>query len=250
MGYTPAFDTIYTGTLYGKWPTAAVWASLLPLIDAKGEINHSPEAIAGMTGWPLELLLEGLRALEQPDPRSRSKAEDGRRLVRLDPERDWGWRVVNVSLYRAKAAGLNQVADGRNAQKVRRYKERHRRTPGDTAGHQRHRETPETPHSDSYTDSDKEKNSVRASPPDPPDDPDSQKTAQSPTVDAAIFAEARQIFGSSIGGQLNKAIRAKGKPWVVELIERCRGKDPEAARAYLAAAMKGREEKPGRFRSA
>lgn len=73
-----------------------------------------------------------------------------------------------------------------------------------------------------------EKNSVRASPSDPP------------KLDAALYAEARQIFGQSIGGQINRAIRAKGKPWVVEMIETCRGKDPEAARAYLAAALQER----------
>lgn len=160
MGYTPAFDSIYTGTLYGKWPTAAVWASLIPLIDARGEINLSPEAIAGMTGWPLELLLQGLEALCEPDPRSRSKAEDGRRLVLIDANRDWGWRVVNVSLYREKAAGLNQIADGRNAEKVRRYKERHRQTPEDTGGH---RQTPGTPHSDSDTNASKSAPKARGS---------------------------------------------------------------------------------------
>jgi hypothetical protein len=154
MGYTPAFDSIYTGTLYGKWPTAAVWASLLPLVDVRGEINLTPEAIAGMTGWPLDLLRAGLAELCEPDMRSRSKAEDGRRLVLIDPTRDWGWRVVNVSLYRAKAAGLNQVADGRNAEKVRRYKERHRQTPPGTNGHH---DKPETPHSDSDSDSDSDK---------------------------------------------------------------------------------------------
>lgn len=150
MGYTPAFDSIYTGSLYGQWPTAAVWASLLPLANAKGEIDLAPEAIAGMTGWPLELLRQGIQSLCQPDPRSRSKAEDGRRLVLIDPERDWGWRVVNIGIYRAKAAGLNQVASGKNAEKVRRYKERHRETPEDTSGHQ---QTPATPHSYSNTDS-------------------------------------------------------------------------------------------------
>jgi hypothetical protein len=109
-----------------------------------------------MTGWPLDLLLQGIDALCQADPRSRSKAEDGRRLTLIDPTRDWGWRVVNIGIYRAKAAGLNQVASGKNAEKVRRYKERHRQTPSDTSGHQK---TPETPHSysDSNTDSNKEK---------------------------------------------------------------------------------------------
>lgn len=60
------------------------------------------------------------------------------------------------------------------------------------------------------------------------------------SIDKAIFAEARKVFGQSIGGQINRAIRAKGKPWVVEMIETCRGKDPEAARAYLAAALQER----------
>jgi uncharacterized protein YdaU (DUF1376 family) len=58
-----------------------------------------------------------------------------------------------------------------------------------------------------------------------------------PTLDAALFQEARQVFGKSIGGMVNNAIKARGKPWVYQIIEACRGKDPEAARAYFAAAM-------------
>lgn len=134
-GYTPAFSSIYDGSLYGKWPTAAVWASLLPLIDARGEINLSYDAIAGRTGWPMDLLRQGIDALMQPDPASQSQAEEGRRLVLIDPSRTWGWRAVNVKKYRDKASGKDQVNDGRNAEKVRRYKERHRETPEDTAGH-------------------------------------------------------------------------------------------------------------------
>lgn len=76
---------------------------------------------------------------------------------------------------------------------------------------------------DTDTDTDTEKNSVRA--------------ASAATLDAALFAEARNVFGKSIGGKINQAIRARGKPWVVDVIERCRGKDPEAARAYLVAAL-------------
>lgn len=159
-GYTPAFGTIYNGTLFGRWPTAAVWASLLPLIDAKGHIEMTHEAIAGMTGWPMELLREGIVQLCQPDPGSRSRAEDGRRLVSLDT-RGWGWRVVNVQMYRDRASGRDQIEDGRNAAKVKRYRERHREAPPDTA---RHRATPPDTHSDSYanTDSNKKKTSLRS----------------------------------------------------------------------------------------
>jgi len=67
--------------------------------------------------------------------------------------------------------------------------------------------------------------------------------ADSPSLDAVLFAEARKVFGTSIGGQINRAIKAKGKGWVMDMIETCRSKDPEAARAYLAAALKEPERK-------
>ena len=59
------------------------------------------------------------------------------------------------------------------------------------------------------------------------------------SIDKALFVEARKVFGQSIGGKINQAIREKGKPWVLDMIEKCRNKDPEAARAYLMAAMRG-----------
>ena len=58
------------------------------------------------------------------------------------------------------------------------------------------------------------------------------------SIDRALFADARKVFGSSIGGQVNKAIKSHGKPWLVGVIESCKGKDPEAARAYFSAALK------------
>lgn len=153
MGYTPVFGSIYAGTLWGRWPMAPVWASLLPLADARGQIDLSYEAIAGMTGWPLELLRQGIEQLCEPDPHSRSRAEEGRRLVLIDPARSWGWRVVNHELYREKARQAmhtaEQVADGRNAEKVRRYRER-LKAAGDTT---RHHETPHdtAPHSETLS---------------------------------------------------------------------------------------------------
>lgn len=62
---------------------------------------------------------------------------------------------------------------------------------------------------------------------------------EAPSVDQAIYAEARAIFGASIGGQISKAIKLKGKPWILGVIESCRKKDQEQARSYLAAAMNG-----------
>jgi uncharacterized protein YdaU (DUF1376 family) len=69
--------------------------------------------------------------------------------------------------------------------------------------------------------------------------PEELRKGETPSVDKALFAEARLIFGKSIGGQINKAITTHGKPWVLGMIEACRTKDPEQARSYFAAAMNG-----------
>ncbi len=63
-------------------------------------MNRTPEAIARRTNVPLEIVKRGLIELEKPDPRSQSTAHEGRRLVRLDPNRDWGWQIVNHGYYR------------------------------------------------------------------------------------------------------------------------------------------------------
>lgn len=123
-GYTPVFDSVYAGSLCGKWPTTAVWVTLLPLCDKHGRIDLSYQAICALTGWPIELLKQGITDLMQPDPDSRSAAEDGRRLVLLDPDnRSWGWRVVNHGLYREKARKLQydneRTASGRDADRKR-----------------------------------------------------------------------------------------------------------------------------------
>jgi hypothetical protein len=251
-GYTPLFGSLTTGTLCGRWPDIGLWPIVLSLSDRHGIVDVTPAYLAGVTGLALEDVIACMKRFCEPDPGSRSSEAGGARLVLLDPRRDWGWKIVNHGIYRERARlmqrEIERVTSGENRERMASRK-------GQTPAHPRSPPTtPADPPSDSDSDSDSEKNSVRASPADPPPgnpaEPPITQPAQSPSIDAAIFAEARQIFGSSIGGQLNRAIRAKGKPWVIDVIERCRGKDPEAARAYLAAALKGREERSDRFRTA
>lgn len=119
-GYTPVFDTVYHGTLCGKWPTLPVWLTILPMADKHGHIDLTYQAIAVLTGWPIDLLKQAFAELMAPDPESRSADEDGRRLVLIDPEnRSWGWRVVNHRVYREKArkqqSDQNRVENGSEA---------------------------------------------------------------------------------------------------------------------------------------
>lgn len=150
MGYTPLFSTLTTGTLCGRWPDIGLWPIVLSLTNWQGVVDVTPEYISSVTGLPITEVEACMARFCQPDGRSRSGAQQGARLELIDAHRDWGWRVVNIQLYRDRASGADQVEDGRNAEKVRKYKERHRRTPADTEGHSA---TP-THTSDSYSDKD------------------------------------------------------------------------------------------------
>ncbi len=128
-GYVPVFDSVYDGSLAGRWPTLPVWLTILPLADRHGNIDITHQAISSRTGWPLDLLEQALAELQQPDPNSRSRAENGRRLVLLDPEhRQWGWRVVNHAQYRERARKQMQqiqaTESGRDAERKRVERER------------------------------------------------------------------------------------------------------------------------------
>lgn len=145
-GYTPVFQSVFRGTLHGKWPDIGLWLSLLAMADWRGEIDATPQYISAVTGLPVDEVEACIARFCSPDPHSRSQTSGGARLELIDPARGWGWRIVNIQKYRDKASGASQVADGRNAEKVRRYKERHRKTPKDTGGH------PQTPtHTQTHT---------------------------------------------------------------------------------------------------
>lgn len=102
-GYVPVFDTVFQGTLCGRWPDSGVWLCLLALADKHGNIDMTVPYISAVTGVPADVLTGCIERFMQPDPHSRTKDEDGRRLVRLDESRSWGWRIVNHAKYREKA---------------------------------------------------------------------------------------------------------------------------------------------------
>lgn len=112
-GYTNVFQCVFDGSLGGKWPALPVWITLLAMCDKHGHIDKTHDVISRASGWPVDLLRTAIDELMQPDPSSRSQREGGRRLVRIDPNREWGWRVVNRDIYRQKAAKNEYELRGR-----------------------------------------------------------------------------------------------------------------------------------------
>lgn len=100
--YGKLFEQMYDGTLAtkGPWQALVTFQQFIILADKRGEVDMTPEAIARRTTIPLEIIQQGIAALEQPDAASRSPALEGRRIVRLSEHRDWGWAVVNYGHYR------------------------------------------------------------------------------------------------------------------------------------------------------
>lgn len=120
-GYAPLFDSLTRGTLCGRWPDIGLWPIVLSLGDKNGLVDVTPLYIAGITGLPEQEVIACMDRFCQPDPYSRSRDHDGRRLVLLDEHRNWGWRIVNHGKYKEKARLM-----GKNAREVESGKNKDR----------------------------------------------------------------------------------------------------------------------------
>lgn len=100
--YVKIFKTMYDGSLAtrGPWEALVTFQQLLVLAEWDGTVDMTAEVISRRTIIPIEIIEKGIRELEKADPLSRNGSEDGRRIIRLSEHRDWGWRVVNIGLYR------------------------------------------------------------------------------------------------------------------------------------------------------
>jgi hypothetical protein len=132
-GYIPLFDSLITGTLGGHWPDVGLWPIVLSLTNKHGVVDVTLEYLSKNTGLPLDEVTACMRRFCEPDPGSRSTEEGGARLKLIEPKkRNWGWMVVNHAKYREKARlmakSANEVADGRNRDRMNNRREPPSRT--------------------------------------------------------------------------------------------------------------------------
>ncbi len=98
--YGKIFESIYNGTLADNWQALITFQQMIVLCDVDGTIDMTPAAISRRTGIPIEHIEDGIKVLESPDPCSRTKGEEGRRITRIDEHREWGWYIVNHQKYK------------------------------------------------------------------------------------------------------------------------------------------------------
>jgi len=99
--YGKIFETIFDSSIMEEdIETRYVWHCMIVLADVDGNVDMTEEALARRINVAVSTVSTAVHRLTQPDPRSRSAAEDGRRLVLLDEHRSWGWHLVNRERYR------------------------------------------------------------------------------------------------------------------------------------------------------
>lgn len=116
--YAKLFSSILDSTV---WETPlhvrVVWIAMMAMKDRRGVVEASVPGLAKRAGVTREQAEEALSCFLSPDPDSRSKEFEGRRIEEVDG----GWILLNHSKYRDKQS----IADIREktAARVRRHRE-------------------------------------------------------------------------------------------------------------------------------
>lgn len=141
--YCKLFTSLYQGTLRGKSDEILVFTNLLAHCDAEGYVDKHWRAISEEVGLSEERVKAALLLLESPDPESRSPAEEGRRITRIDDHRAWGWQVTNYVKYRELKTLEDRRVQNREAQ--RRWREKHQNAEAEVSNGNQRKQSSATP---------------------------------------------------------------------------------------------------------
>lgn len=95
--FTKLFSSITESTIWVA-PDAhrLTWITMLAMADRSGRVWASIPGLANRARLPIQAVEEALQAFMSPDPYSRTKDNEGRRIEEIDG----GWRLLNHAKYR------------------------------------------------------------------------------------------------------------------------------------------------------
>ena len=134
--YGKVFGSMYDGTLYGHWEAIVTFQQMIVLADADGIVDMTPQALAARTSLPIDIIIKGIKHLEEPDPYTRTPGEEGRRIETIDEHRPWGWHIVNYEKYKMIVDA--DTVRGQNRERKRRERDRKAESRSVTLGHAGH----------------------------------------------------------------------------------------------------------------
>ena len=122
--YGKLFEQTFTGSMYGAGTTIfAVWCYVIAHTKADSHVELNPRDVAAKLGASSEDIESAIRYLSSPDPSSRSKTEDGRRMIATGP---FTYFIPNHEHYRGIRTGEDRrayfrakKAESRQRQKAR-----------------------------------------------------------------------------------------------------------------------------------
>ncbi len=118
--YVKVFDSIIHSTIWQEGlHIKVVWVTMLAMADPYGSVQASVPGLAKAAGVTLTQCEDALALLLAPDPYSRSKEADGRRIEVISG----GWELINYNRYR-KLKSIEQERE-LSAERSMRYRSRH-----------------------------------------------------------------------------------------------------------------------------
>jgi hypothetical protein len=96
--YTKLFESILDSTVWQEpLPTKVTWLTMMAMADRDGVVSASVPGLAHRAGVTIEECEVALAKFQEPDPYSRTKDHEGRRVEAVDG----GWLLLNHAKYRA-----------------------------------------------------------------------------------------------------------------------------------------------------
>ncbi len=134
MSFGKFFASCFTGSMLGAGPDVfAVWAYCISnAVAAQVELN--PKLLALSIGMSVERVNAAIKFLCSPDPDSRNKEHDGKRLIK---EGEFAYHVVSHDIYRAIRDEDGRREYMRKYMKERRAKAKLKAVNGVSSGEQR-----------------------------------------------------------------------------------------------------------------
>ena len=119
--YAKLFSDIIASSLWSEdLATRVLFVGLLALADEDGVVRARGHGLARMVNLPMSDMQEALNRLMEPDPESKSKEEEGRRVIEIED----GYLLVNYKKYRDTKTSAERREETRK--RVQRYRAHHK----------------------------------------------------------------------------------------------------------------------------